>query len=239
MRHLVYLHGFGSSPDSTKARLFVERLARRGVGVHCPDLNEPDFSTLTTTRMVEQVERVMAELTPAPVALVGSSLGGFVAYHVAARQARTQAAGEVVRSPVDRVILLAPALDFGRSGFGPLDADGLEQWRRTNRYDVMHYALNQLKPVHYALYEDAQAYDSFAEPVATPMLIFHGSRDDVVAPAMVQRFAAQRTSASLRMVDDDHSLGASREVIWTESALFLGVCRDGAGPELPDGPETV
>jgi pimeloyl-ACP methyl ester carboxylesterase len=203
--------------------LFAERLRPLGIDVRCPDLNEPDFSTLTTTRMIAQVEQEMALLPHGPLALVGSSLGGFVAYQVAVRQARARDAGMPVRSPIDRLVLLAPALDFGRSGFGPLDAAGLERWRRTDRYDVMHYALNQIRPIRFALYEDAQKHDSFTEQISTPTLIFHGRRDDVVDPAMVQRFAAGRPGVSLRMLDDDHLLGANLELIWAESARFLGV----------------
>ncbi len=223
MRHLIYLHGFGSSPESTKARLFDQRLAPFGIHVRCPDLNEPDFSTLTTTRMIAQVEEEMGRLPPGPLALVGSSLGGFVAYHVAVRQAGAREAGRPVRCPVDRLVLLAPALDFGRSGFGPLDAAGLDQWRRTDRYDVTHHALNQIRPIRFALYEDAQKYDSFAAQVPTPTLIFHGRRDEVVDPAMVERFAAGRAGVSLRWLDDDHQLGSSLELIWAESARFLGI----------------
>jgi len=227
VRHLIYLHGFGSSPASTKARLFVERLAPLGTEARCPDLNEPEFSTLTTTRMVEQVEQEMISLPPGPIALVGSSLGGFVAYHVAVRQALARAAGVPVRSPVDRLVLLAPALDFGRASLGALDAEGLEQWRLTDRHDVMHYALNRIMPIRYALYEDAQTYDSFVGRLPTPMLIFQGRRDDVVDPSMVVRFAASRSSVSVRLLDDDHSLGASLELIWGESARFLGLHQRG------------
>ena len=223
-RHFIYLHGFGSSPESTKARLFAERLRPFGIDVGCPDLNEPEFSTLTTTRMIAQVEHEMASLPPGPLSLVGSSLGGFVAYQVAVRQARSCVAGRLVRWPIDRLILLAPALDFGRSGFGSLDAAGLDEWRRTDRHNVMHYASNQIRPVRFALYEDAQTYDSFAGQISTPTLIFHGRRDDVVDPAMVQRFAAARPAVSLRMLDDDHQLSANLELLWAESARFLGLC---------------
>jgi hypothetical protein len=218
------LHGFGSSPASAKARLFAQRLGPFGVDVRCPDLNEPDFSTLTTTRMIGQVEQELALLPPGPTALVGSSLGGFVACHLAIRQTRARDAGVPIRSPVDRLVLLAPALDFGRPGFGSLDAADLEAWRRTDRHDVMHYALNQMRSIRYTLYEDAQMYDSFAEPICLPTLIFHGRRDDVVDPAMVQRFAQVRPAVSLRVLDDDHQLGANLELIWAESARFLGLC---------------
>src|SRR6188768_233738 len=99
----VYLHGFASSPASSKATRFGRELAALGIPFACPDLNEPDFSTLTVTRMLEQTAAAI-HAAKSPVALIGSSLGAFVALHAAA------AAGS---GNVDRLILMAPALDFG------------------------------------------------------------------------------------------------------------------------------
>ncbi|MGI8672953.1 MAG: YqiA/YcfP family alpha/beta fold hydrolase, partial [Luteitalea sp.] len=44
---VIYLHGFASSARSTKAQFFAERFAQVGVPLITPDLNAPDFSTLT------------------------------------------------------------------------------------------------------------------------------------------------------------------------------------------------
>jgi hypothetical protein len=41
---------------------------------------------------------------------------------------------------------------------------------------------------------------------------------------MVQRFAAARPAMTLRMVDDDHQLGSSLDLMWRETAAFLGLC---------------
>ena len=57
VRHVVYLHGFASSPASSKAQRFRRELAPLGVGFSCPDFNEPAFETLTVTRMLDQVAR--------------------------------------------------------------------------------------------------------------------------------------------------------------------------------------
>ena len=35
-RHVVYLHGFASSPESGKARRFADACASRGIGFTCP-----------------------------------------------------------------------------------------------------------------------------------------------------------------------------------------------------------
>ena len=82
-RSIVYLHGFASSPRSSKARFVGERAAAAGLPFQCPDLNAPDFRSLTVSRMIEQATAAVEGL-PDPVALVGSSLGAFVAVHAAA-----------------------------------------------------------------------------------------------------------------------------------------------------------
>jgi hypothetical protein len=59
---ILYLHGFASSPKSTKVGYFTERLRERGVALVCPDFNAPDFRSLTVTRMLEQLEGEVARL---------------------------------------------------------------------------------------------------------------------------------------------------------------------------------
>src|SRR6188474_1713610 len=80
VEHVIYLHGFASSPGSLKATRFGHELRQRGIGYDCPDLNQPAFETLTVTRMLDQVKTAI-DAAQAPVALVGSSLGAFVAVH--------------------------------------------------------------------------------------------------------------------------------------------------------------
>ncbi|MFN3544228.1 MAG: YqiA/YcfP family alpha/beta fold hydrolase [Thiobacillus sp.] len=75
---IVYLHGFNSSPASGKARQLGEHLAALGRADDylCPALaNSPR----------DAIAQVEAALAPhrGPVTLVGSSLGGFYATHLA------------------------------------------------------------------------------------------------------------------------------------------------------------
>ena len=216
MRHVLYLHGFASSARSTKATFFGDRLARLGIPLLCPDFNEPDFENLTVTRMREQVERWISTLAAGQVTLIGSSLGGFVALHAAA-------AWHDATRPIDGLVLLAPALDFGTSRMSELGADRLARWKEADRLEVFHYAAGETRHVRYALYEDAGHYDSFSCPITTPTLIFQGRRDTSVDPAMVERFADGRSHVTLRMLDDDHQLLNSLEFMWRETARFLGL----------------
>ncbi|ODV01298.1 MAG: esterase [Thiobacillus sp. SCN 63-57] len=77
---LVYLHGFNSSPASGKARQLGEHMARIGRQAdYYPALaNSPRAA-------IAQVEAELARRHPESVTLVGSSLGGFYATHLAER----------------------------------------------------------------------------------------------------------------------------------------------------------
>lgn len=214
VRHVVYLHGFASSPASSKAQRFGRELAARGIGFSCPDLNFPAFETLTVTRMLAQTAAAIAAVAAGPVALVGSSLGGFVAVHAAA-QDRTHR--------VERLVLLAPALEFGGNRLRQLAEHGIQEWKDAGRLRVFHYAANEEREVGYALYEDAARYDAFALSSTLPTLIFQGEHDTSVDPRSVERWASGRPAVDLRLLDDDHQLTASIEVIWRESEAFLGI----------------
>src|SRR5882724_7920837 len=124
--HLFYLHGFASSARSSKAAFFREQLAPRGMTLHCPDFNEPDFATLTITRMLDQLDAAIDAGPAEPVTLIGSSLGAYTAWHAAARRADT-AAGRT--RPITALVLLAPAFEFGANRMRDLGPEGIARWR--------------------------------------------------------------------------------------------------------------
>lgn len=75
---ILYLHGFCSSPASWKARLLGEAMAAAGLGAHyaCPQLSPvPDEAMAAVSATIEASE--------GRVTLVGSSLGGHYANHLA------------------------------------------------------------------------------------------------------------------------------------------------------------
>jgi uncharacterized protein len=190
---ILYLHGFGSGPDSKKATALVERFAGCGVTLEIPDLNGGDFERLTISGQLERVERAAAG---EPVCLIGSSLGGYVAALYAARHAE-----------VKRLVLLAPAFGFARIYLDTIGPELTREAERTGWLPVYE------RRVWWRLIEDARRYEEFPA-VTQPTLIFHGLRDEVVPPASSEEFVRRHPHARLRLVDDDHELLASLDVIW-------------------------
>ncbi|MCX7662896.1 MAG: alpha/beta fold hydrolase [Tepidimonas fonticaldi] len=95
--HLLYLHGFRSSPRSFKAQRLAAHLAARHPQVHwaCPQL--PASPAAAWAR----IETAVAGWPEATAAVVGSSLGGFYATRLAAQRGL-------------RAVLINPAVDPAR-----------------------------------------------------------------------------------------------------------------------------
>ena len=79
--HLLYLHGFRSSPQSAKARAVAQRVRQQHPGVTwwCPQLPPSPREAMAL------VAEGIAGWPQTSMAVVGSSLGGFYATWVAAR----------------------------------------------------------------------------------------------------------------------------------------------------------
>jgi uncharacterized protein len=217
-RQMIYLHGFASSPRSTKARWLTSRAHAIGLPLVCPDLNGDDFEGLTVTRMLEHVVGTMDALPDGPVVLVGSSLGALVALFATVHCAGTAGAR---RHPIESLVLLAPALDLAPGlarHFGPAR---MAEWRASGSVEVLHHADNRPRRLGYEFFADAERYDAFDVWDSTPTLAYQGTRDDTVDPAMVTRWAAARPHVDLRLLDDDHQLLTSLGVIWSGMCAYL------------------
>ena len=210
--HVFYLHGFASSPKSTKARYFGQRLAEYGLQIRCPDFNLPDFASLTLSRMLAQLGAELAALGGTPATLVGSSLGGTLAILAASRFA----------SQVDRLVLLAPAVMFAKPGHHLLPPERVDEWRRLGALPFFHHADNAERPLNFSFYEDSLGYDAFGAAFSQPTLVVQGTRDASVDYRTVEEFARTRPNVTLLLLDDDHQLIASLPRIWNDVRDFLG-----------------
>jgi uncharacterized protein len=212
-RAVFYLHGFASSPRSTKAGYFADRLRDHGIELRCPDFNQPDFRSLTLTRMLGQLRGELAQLGGERAVLIGSSLGGTLAILAAAE----------LEPQVDRLVLLAPAVMFAKPGHHLLPPERIDEWRRRGTMPFFHYADNAERELNVEFYEDSLRYDTFNAAIRQPALVFQGLRDASVDARTVEAFAAARPNVTLALLDDDHQLVASLPRIWNDVLPFLGL----------------
>jgi len=114
--HLLYLHGFRSSPQSFKARRIAAWLAahRPGVVWHCPQLPP------SPEQAMHDVLAHVAAWPRATTGIVGSSLGGFYARVVAERLGAQP-----------RAVLLNPAINPARDLAGQVGE--IESWHDGTR----------------------------------------------------------------------------------------------------------
>jgi pimeloyl-ACP methyl ester carboxylesterase len=211
-RAMFYLHGFASSAKSTKAAYLRERFLQHGLTLHCPDFNQPDFTTLTVTRMLDQLDRAIEDAGSGPATLIGSSLGGSLAILGAAS----------FGARVDRLVLLAPAVMFN-SLHEWLPPERVAEWRRAGRIPFFHYGEGAERMLNFTFYEDSFRYNPFGATFSQPTLIFQGEHDRSVDPRTVEAFARVRPNVTLSLLEDDHSLTNSLPRIWEGVSAFLEV----------------
>lgn len=203
IRHLIYLHGFASSPRSAKGVDLQSRLQAQGLDLLIPDLNQGDFTRLTLTRQIQQVTALVRDLEH-PVILIGSSLGGLVAAWVAEGEPQ-----------VHSLILLAPAFQFLDHWLERLGAEQIQQWQTDRILSVFHYGENQNLPLDYGFLTDASGYRDTDLRRPLPTLILHGIHDEVIPIESSREYARDRSWVELIELDSDHSLSTVSEPIWS------------------------
>ena len=207
---ILYLHGFASGPNSHKATAFRARFRELGVEVHCPDLTPgPDGFELSTPSSMLAIAEAALGARAGPHALIGSSLGGYLAALAAARN-----------PSVARLFLLAPAFRLHERWSARLGPAELERWRASGSREVFHHASNRERRIGWAFFEDAARLPPFPV-VKVPSLAIAGVRDEMVALADVEAFVERTPGARLVKVDDAHELAQSIDLSFREAREFL------------------
>jgi uncharacterized protein len=203
----LYLHGFASSPKSGKAIFLQEKFAQIGLTLNVPDLNLGDFTTITLSK---QLDYLQTEYGNSPLAVIGSSLGGYLALQMA-----------IANPQVQKLILLAPAFKFSSTLEQGLGSEAIAQWQTTGSREFYHYGLDQPLPLNYEFLTDAQTYLPKSLDREVPTLIIHGANDEVVPCSLSLDFAKERSDVTLEIVESDHSLGNVVDLIWQRTQTFL------------------
>jgi pimeloyl-ACP methyl ester carboxylesterase len=206
MTPVVYLHGFASSPLSSKAQFFRRKFSACGVPMEIPQLDEGRFEELTISGQLRVIERAVGERT---AILMGSSLGGYLAALYAARHPLR----------VERLVLLAPAFQFPRrwrERYSP------EDWKREGSIPVFHYGEGRERRLGYQFAEDAAQYEDEPE-FSQPALIFHGVQDSVVPAGISSAYAARHSNVELVLLESGHELTDVLEPMWLKTSSYLSV----------------
>lgn len=206
----LFLHGFASSGQSTKAQFFREKIKTLPqVEFHAIDFNPTprDFEYMTTTGLINRLRQYALDHHLGKVNIIGSSYGGLIALHYAHRF-----------GGIERMLLLAPGLRWLSGG---LSEEELKQWKKAGVAPAFHEAFQEEIAVRYDLQVDGLRY---LEPIppASPITIIHGSNDKVVPIDHSQAYAANFPDrVYLIEVDADHDLNGHLEFIWEYVQSFL------------------
>ena len=204
----IYLHGFASSPRSTKAKDLRDRFQALGIELAVPDLNQPNFTDLTLTRQLQQVSALLPT-DGTPVTLIGSSFGGLTAAWAA--QQHTQIQG---------LVLLAPAFQFLEHWLPRLGAEQVQRWQAEQYLSVYHYGEGRSLLLSYDFIHDAAQYSEVQLQRPIPTLVLHGQADDVIPIQASRQFATSRPWVKLSELDSDHTLTNVSSQIWAAIQAF-------------------
>ena len=205
--HYIYLHGFASSPNSTKAQYILERFAQNQIKLEIPDLNCDDFYHLTITRQLKQIGLLLEHKKD--VTIIGSSLGGLSAAHIAEKFLQ-----------VKRLVLLAPAFGFLSHWLPTLTPEVIQRWQQEGYLMIHHYGEKRELPLSYDFVVDANQHQERFLQRPIPTLILHGKHDEVIPIKASQDFAQNRSWVELKELPSNHALGDVMIEIWQAIAHF-------------------
>lgn len=226
---ILYLHGFGSSQSGEKAERFRRRAVRDGFAFASIDFRGHGASggaleALTMTRNLEDVavaRRWLAGLGRERVALLGSSMGGAVAFWHAALEP----------DGVDAVAAIAPAIGMGRALERWAGPEGLETWRRAGRRRLVTELVDC--DLGWELVADLRRYppEALARRFAKPALAIQGKRDDSVDWEDVAQLvtALPPGRLDLRLIEEgDHRLLDRLDDFWVSARRLFEAAATGA-----------
>jgi hypothetical protein len=151
---------------------------------------------------------VVAGLAEIAAGSIAMGLGGYLAALYASRHPE-----------VEKLVLLAPALNFPERFPLRFTKAEMEQWKRDGHKNFFHYGEKREVELNYGIVEDAAKYPSFPE-FAQSALILHGTGDNVVLPSISQRFAETHPNVRLVLLESGHELTDVLEVLWNELGSF-------------------
>jgi len=194
--HLLYFHGFASSPASAKITAIRPKLSP-DIELVTPDLNVPSFEQLDWNAIIEHVMNIAREQPPDVIA--GSSLGALVALEIARR------------GVVAPMVLIAPALGIA------------DRWRTMlpdgDPIVVFNHARKADAPIHRKFFEQMFEVRVDEQPPPSRVIVIMGRNDESVPFDLVEKTWRSWEphlapgSEFIEIPDGDHGLTAHADLI--------------------------
>lgn len=191
---LMFLPGYGSDMDGTKAveidrfaaiaRLACLRFDYSGTGS-----SGGDFAEGTLTRWLDEAISAIDSLIDGPVLLIGSSMGGWLALHVALKRPDRIAA----------IIGVAAAPDFTDWGYTPEQRQSL---LTTSRFETANADGGPPLVTHARFVESGASLRMLHSPILTtcPVRLIHGDKDEDVPVGVAFKLLDSIHSADVQLV---------------------------------------
>jgi pimeloyl-ACP methyl ester carboxylesterase len=214
---LLFLPGYASDMEGAKALAIDAFAATRGLGCLRLDYSGTgssggDFALGTLAHWIDETLALADRHSEGPLIVIGSSMGGWIALHLALRRPDRVAA----------LVGIAAAPDFTDWGF---DAAQREIIARDGMIGPAEHR------IHRAFWESGQALRLLGAPIALscPVRLVHGEQDRDVPLDIAFRLMRALGSADVQLTvikDGGHRLSEPREI-----AAILGVIANLLEPE--------
>jgi pimeloyl-ACP methyl ester carboxylesterase len=224
----VIIHGFGSSKESTTAKMMLKELPLIGIGAIALDLPahgesevEGDYLRIANCLAdIAATEELTRKLAPeAEIVYFGSSFGAYITLLHLLEKKQDKSRAFLRAAAVNMPELLANRLT-------PEQKACLEDTGEVDFYKTEHGYIRDLKLIQ-GFFDDLAAHDVFSlwsEGIAELKMI-HGEFDEEVQLSDVRRFA-EMYHVPLHVIEKgDHQLsipGAPEQVLKIATEFFLG-----------------
>ncbi len=204
--YIIAVHGFCGDMESSAIKALAKRMERHNYAVisfdfvgHGTSLADEHFSLSACQQDIQDVMKFAAEKYSDNrfVGVFATSFGGYI----------TLLEMDSISDTV-KIVLRAPAVNMERSfltflpDFDKFKADGK---------CIMGYERRLTVP--YSFYDELRNNSVINRNYDRPMLIIHGSRDEVVDPTDIQMFCHINPKAELKIIEKaDHRFKASGEL---------------------------
>ena len=223
-RQILFITGFLSKRWGNKSKALAQWCEEKGWGFCCYDVrgfgeSEGTFTDYTLSDWIQDARAVISTLTTGPpLTIVGNSLGGWIAWHMAQEY-----------PVVEKLVLIAPAFNMMGVRAKSISPERCYEWRRAGWMPWNDEPPHRGFPLAWKWVEESEALWSTSfvrlRPVSTAIL--HGQQDSVILPQGSSQFVEQLRALApsfpfeLHLVPGDHRL-SSPEHLDTFRRLVLG-----------------